>query len=267
MNKINEKRKSLINIGSATVYIEIFVLSAILLGASLFFLKDYDAHRVIFLVRIILIAVATVSLIKWAKLKRAEALLSYDSYDGGVGTEVADKLLDKANIGDGDKVLDIGAGSGILSIAIAGRFKGAKVIMFDYVNTDDEIIAAREGRLTEEEIRNVSRRSGKFLPLPFENGEFDVVVSGFSLHTDEDNRDKSVLIRETLRPLKKGGRFALMDIFNEAYGFKDMDNMLYELENNVVSEISTEYMFRDLEEAEEFKKAGIRDARLIYGVK
>ena len=143
MNKINEKRKSLINIGSATVYIEIFVLSAILLGASLFFLKDYDAHRVIFLVRIILIAVATVSLIKWAKLKRAEALLSYDSYDGGVGTEVADKLLDKANIGDGDKVLDIGAGSGILSIAIAGRVKGAKVIMFDYVNTDDD---SGEGR-------------------------------------------------------------------------------------------------------------------------
>ena len=29
MNKINEKRKSLINIGSATIYIEIFVLSAI----------------------------------------------------------------------------------------------------------------------------------------------------------------------------------------------------------------------------------------------
>ena len=60
---------------------------------------------------------------------------------------------------------------------------------------------------------------------------------------------------------------ALMDIFNEAYGFKDMDNMLYELENNGVSEISTEYIFRDLEKAEEFKKAGIRDACLIYGVK
>ena len=57
MNKINEKRKSLINIGSATVYIEIFVLSAILLGASLFFLKNYDEHRVIFLVRIILIKI------------------------------------------------------------------------------------------------------------------------------------------------------------------------------------------------------------------
>ena len=98
MNKINEKRKSLINIGSATVYIEIFVLSAILLGASLFFLKDYDAHRVIFLVRIILIVVATVSLIKWAKLKRAEALLSYDSYDGGVGTEVADKQIGRAHV-------------------------------------------------------------------------------------------------------------------------------------------------------------------------
>ena len=60
MNKINEKRKSLINIGSATVYIEIFVLSAILLGASLFFLKDYDAHRVIFLIRIILIVVTLI---------------------------------------------------------------------------------------------------------------------------------------------------------------------------------------------------------------
>ena len=267
MNKINEKRKSLINIGSATVYIEIFVLSVILLGASLFFQKDYDAYRAIFLIRIILIAVAALALIKWAKLKRAEALLSYDSYDGGIGLEVANKLMDRAHIDDGDKVLDVGAGSGLLSIAIAGRFKGSKVVMFDYVNNDDEIIAAREGRLIEEEIRNVSRRSGKFLPLPFENGEFDVVVSGFSLHTDEDNRDKSVLIRETLRPLKKGGRFALMDIFNEAYGFKDMDNILYELENNGVSEISTEYIFRDLEKAEEFKKAGIRDARLIYGVK
>ena len=51
MNKINEKRKSLINIGSATVYIEIFVLSAILLGASLFFLKDYDATTVSFVPR------------------------------------------------------------------------------------------------------------------------------------------------------------------------------------------------------------------------
>ena len=70
-----------------------------------------------------------------------------------------------------------------------------------------------------------------------------------------------------VRPLKKGGRFALMDIFNEAHGFKDMDNMLYKLENNGVSEISTEYIFKDLEKAEEFKKAGIWDARLIYGIK
>ena len=68
MNKINEKRKSLINIGSATVYIEIFVLSAILLGASLFFQKDYDAYRAIFLIRIILIAVAALSLINLLKI-------------------------------------------------------------------------------------------------------------------------------------------------------------------------------------------------------
>jgi ubiquinone/menaquinone biosynthesis C-methylase UbiE len=49
--------------------------------------------------------------------------------------------------------------------------------------------------------------------LPFPDEQFDAVVSNLVFHEVKDTSDKLGLIKEALRVLKKGGKFALQDLF------------------------------------------------------
>lgn len=49
--------------------------------------------------------------------------------------------------------------------------------------------------------------------LPFQDGFFDAAVSNFVFHEVKDVPDKKLVVREALRVVKKGGRFAFQDLF------------------------------------------------------
>ena len=49
--------------------------------------------------------------------------------------------------------------------------------------------------------------------LPFTEGVFDAVVSNLVFHEVRDSPNKIELVKEALRVLKKGGKFALQDLF------------------------------------------------------
>jgi SAM-dependent methyltransferase len=62
--------------------------------------------------------------------------------------------------------------------------------------------------------------------LPFEDGYFDAVVSNLVFHEVNDAKDKRELIREALRVVKKGGKFAFQDLFLERHLYGETDDLL-----------------------------------------
>ena len=74
-----------------------------------------------------------------------------------------------------------------------------------------------EGNARAEGATNTTFRQGDATHLDFPDGTFDAVVSNYVYHNIPGDRQQYLL--ETLRTLKKGGAFALHDIFSKSkYG-------------------------------------------------
>jgi ubiquinone/menaquinone biosynthesis C-methylase UbiE len=101
-------------------------------------------------------------------------------------------------IGDprGRRALDLGCGTGRHALWLAGR--GAEVTAVDFSAGMLEEAARKPGA---ERVRFVQH--DLHLPLPFEDGEFDLVVSGLVL---EHLRDLDPFFAEARRVLRPGGR-------------------------------------------------------------
>ena len=102
--------------------------------------------------------------------------------------------------------LDVGCGSGALAIAIAKRNPEAHVTGIDrwgreYASFNKELC---EGNARAEGVSNV-----RF----FSDETFDAVASNYVYH-NIPSKDRQAILLETLRTLKKGGTFAIHDIFS-----------------------------------------------------
>ena len=62
-------------------------------------------------------------------------------------------------------------------------------------------------------MTNVSFQQGDALRLDFPDETFDAVASNYVYH-NIPSRDRQAILLETLRTLKKGGTFAIHDIFS-----------------------------------------------------
>ena len=119
----------------------------------------------------------------------------------------------------GGKCLDVGCGSGALAIAVAKRNPQAQVIGIDRWGAEYASFnkALCESNAKAEGVSNTTFQQGDATHLDFPDGTFDAVVSNYVYHNIPGERQQYLL--ETLRTLKKGGAFALHDIFSKAkYG-------------------------------------------------
>jgi len=111
----------------------------------------------------------------------------------------AARLAVFARIGSGQRVLDVGCGTGVVSLAAARM--GARVTGLDL--TPELLVRARENAAIAGS--DIEWQEGDAEALPFADGSFDVVVSQFG-HMFAPRPD--VATREMLRVLRPGGTIA-----------------------------------------------------------
>jgi sarcosine/dimethylglycine N-methyltransferase len=115
-------------------------------------------------------------------------------------------LIDLAQIGAGDRVLDAGAGiGGTARLIAAGR--GARVTAVDLTPEYCEVAEWLNHAVGLGDAIEV--RPADVTELPFDDASFDVVVSQ---HVQMNIADKARLYAEARRVLAPGGRLALWDV-------------------------------------------------------
>ncbi len=144
------------------------------------------------------------------------------SYDGKrqMSRQIIDGVAAYVSLPEGGVGLDVGCGSGALTIACAKRNPQARFIGIDrwgkeYASYNKPLC---EANARAEGVSGVEFRQGNAIRLDFPDESFDAVMSNYVYH-NIPGRDRQALLLETLRVLKKGGCFAIHDIFSKAkYG-------------------------------------------------
>jgi SAM-dependent methyltransferase len=129
-----------------------------------------------------------------------------------------DKLLSKLSFLGSEQVLDIGCGQGLLTVPIAAQLDEGTVTGIDFIQNgfkSDESFknllknAQYEGAESRIVLKTLDPRQ-----LPFPSDTFDVVVSGWALHTIYDEAGRKHAVKEIIRVLKPGGTLAILDSRN-----------------------------------------------------
>ena len=133
--------------------------------------------------------------------------------------QIIEGTAEYVKLPQGGKCLDVGCGSGALGIAMAKRNPEAEIIGIDRWGKEYASFSKKlcESNARAEGVTNITFRQGDATHLDFPDEIFDAVVSNYVYHNIPGDRQQYLL--ETLRTLKKGGTFALHDIFSRSkYG-------------------------------------------------
>lgn len=192
------------------------------------------------------------------------------SYDGKrkLAKDIIEFTAEHVDIKDGGKGLDIGCGSGALAIAVAKRNPDAKIIGLDrwgteYSNFNKNLCeknAAAEGVSNTEFVR------GDAVKLDFPDESFDSVFSNYVYHNIK-GKDRQELLLETLRVLKKGGTFAIHDLFTK-HNYGDMDEFAEKLKKMGYQKVElVDTANGSPMEKSEARKLLLSGSKLLYGIK
>ena len=93
--------------------------------------------------------------------------------------EHLNKILEHMILKSGNKVLDLGTGSGYVAFALAEKFKNSNIFGLDIVNNT---IKRNNEIVKEEQISNINFIAYDGITIPFEKDSFDSVVTRYALH-------------------------------------------------------------------------------------
>ncbi len=191
------------------------------------------------------------------------------SYDGKrqMSRQIIEGIAGYVKLPDGGKGLDVGCGSGALAIACAKRNPTASFVGIDrwgkeYASYNKPLC---ESNAKAEGVNNVSFERGDATHLDFPDESFDAVVSNYVYHNISGDRQAYLL--ETLRVLKKGGTFAIHDIFSKSR-YADMQAFAQKLKGMGYEDVrlidTTDGIFMTKKEAAWMELAG---SALLIGKK
>ncbi len=213
---------------------------------------------------LLLLEVFTLSLIWSIQAYRA---FSYHGKEG-LSRQIIEGIAAYVQVPAGSKILDVGCGSGALTIACAKRNPESLVVGLDRWGKDYASFSKQlcEKNASAEGVHNIQFVRGDAIQLDFPNESFEAVTSNYVYH-NITGKNKQELLLETLRVLKKGGVFAIHDLMSFArYG--NMEDFLNELKaqgyEQVVLIDTTNGMFMTRAKARRLKLFG---SAILYGVK
>ena len=146
---------------------------------------------------------------------------------------IIEGVAEYVKIPDGGVGLDVGCGSGALTITCAKRNPKATMVGCDiwsgsYKSEFSKELCENNAKL--EGVENVRFENGNAVKLPFEDESFDAVTSNYVYH-NITGKNKQKLLLETLRVLKKGGVFVIHDLMSKSrYG--DMNKFMEKLKKD-----------------------------------
>ncbi|MFC2296308.1 MAG: class I SAM-dependent methyltransferase [Prevotella sp.] len=169
------------------------------------------------------------------------------------------------------QLLDIGCGSGALSIQCAKRFPKSHIVGIDYWGKEWDYAQQQCERNAElEQVKDRVRfLHGDASHLDFPDETFDAVLSNFVFHEVKTQPNKSMLIREALRVLKPEGYFAFQDLFEKRGLYGDINELLDDLRKEGYADINYISHVERQDFVPKFVRAPwmISDVGLIYGRK
>jgi len=125
---------------------------------------------------------------------------------------IREELIKLVQPNEGDKVLDVGTGGGLLAIGFAKAAKDVKAIGIDLWvpgGGGTSFKRAKKNAEIEGVADRVEFKKADARNIPYPDDCFDIVVASFVLHMIYRNRDAA--FKEMIRVLKPGGKFAIIE--------------------------------------------------------
>ena len=119
---------------------------------------------------------------------------------------VHERLIGQAELADGQRILEIGCGTGNLAV----RAKTTHPLI-EVIGSDPDPLALKRAQRKACRLNGIRFERGYAQRLPYSDGEFDRVLSSMMLH-HLDGEAKAAAATEVFRVLRPGGRLHLVDM-------------------------------------------------------
>lgn len=161
---------------------------------------------------------------------------------GDLQTKISGLLTSKLPADSQGRLLDIGCGSGVLSVEIALKHLALQIDAVDYWGGTWGYSQAGCEQLADQNRvgDRITFTKASASQLPFEDETFDLVISNMVFHEVADAKNKREVIREALRPLKKGGLFIFQDQFKAHNLYGKTDDLLIYIKSLGIETVSFE---------------------------
>ncbi|MBI3152275.1 MAG: methyltransferase domain-containing protein, partial [Chloroflexi bacterium] len=116
------------------------------------------------------------------------------------------RLIQRANIRPNQRVLDLGCGTGTLTVMLKQSAPEAQIIGMD---GDEEVLAIARAKAEQAQM-DIAWDYGLAYDLPYPDNSFDIVVSSLVIH-HLVSADKVRAFREVRRILRPDGWFHILD--------------------------------------------------------